>query len=105
MKSSAFRWLLPLTTLACVGRDETGVSLNYDTGTLTPFRSAIPSEQRLIAAVPSTGSADPAAVLAGQGVVFARGINQPARDMARTLQTIASDAPTEFDAERQEFVW
>jgi len=110
-KLNALRWLLPMTAVACVGRDETIVELNYDHGTLAAYRSAIPTEERLVAGVPTAaaegmlGAADPAAVLADQGVVFARGINQTARDVARTLQTLVDERPDHFDADGQEFVW
>ena len=111
IKLNALHWLLPMTALACVGRGETIVELNYDYGTLDTFRSTLPTEERLVAGVPvaaaedTTGAADPAAVLAEQGVAFARGINLNARDVARTLQQLASDDPDHFNPEKEEFVW
>jgi hypothetical protein len=111
IKLNALHWLLPMTALACVGRGETLIELNYDYGTLDTFRSAIPTEERLVAGVPAaaggdtTGADDAAAVLAEQGVVFARGINMNARDVARTLQQLASEDPDHFNPEREEFIW
>jgi hypothetical protein len=110
-KLTALRWLLPLSAVACASRGETLIELNYDYGTLEAYRSALPTEERLVAGVPSAAAegtmatADPAAVLAEQGVVFARGINLTARDVARTLQTLVEARPDSFDAEREEFVW
>jgi hypothetical protein len=110
-KLTALRWLLPMSAVACAGRGETLIELNYDHGTLEAYRSAIPTEERLVAGVPSAAAegtmaaADPAAVLAEQGVAFARGINLTARDVARTLQTLVEARPDYFDAEREEFVW
>jgi hypothetical protein len=107
--SRALRWLLPMSALACVGRGETLIERNYDAGTLDSYRSVIPTEERLVAGVPAaTGNApsdDSAAVLAEQGVVFARGINRTTRDIARTLHTLAQAEPDHFDTEREEFVW
>ena len=110
IKLNALQWLLPVTALACVGRGETLIEANYDYGTLDTFRSALPTEERLVAGVPGaaaddTSGADPAAVLAEQGVVFARGINRNARDVARTLQQLAGEAPDHFDPDREEFIW
>jgi hypothetical protein len=110
IKLNALRWLLPMTALACVGRGETMLELDYDYETLDTFRSALPTEERLVTGLPAgTDSAAPgtdsAAVLAQQGVQLARGINRNARDLARTLQQIASEDPDHFNPEREEFVW
>jgi hypothetical protein len=102
------RWLLPMSALACAGRGETLLAGNYDSDTLDSYRSAIPTEERLVAGVPAAGNSrsdDSAAVLAEQGVVFARGINHTARDIARTLRQLAQAEPDHFDTEREEFVW
>jgi hypothetical protein len=105
----ALRWLLPISALACAGRGETLLEFNFDSGTLDSYRSAIPAEERLVAGVPAAAgsslSDDSAAVLAGQGVVFARGINRTTRDIARTLRLLAQQQPDHFDTEREEFVW
>jgi len=103
-------WLLPMSALACAGRGETVLEFNYNSGTLDSFRSAIPTAEQLIAGVPATAgsdslSDDSVAVLAGQGVVFARGINQTTRDIARTLRLLVQAEPDHFDTEREEFVW
>jgi len=110
-KLTALRWLLPMSAVACAGHGETRLELNYDHGQLQAYRSAIPTEERLVAGVPTAAAegtmaaADPAAVLAEQGVVFARGINLTARDVARTLQTLVAARPDHFDLEHEEFVW
>jgi hypothetical protein len=110
-KLAALRWLIPMSAVACAGRGETLVELNYDHGRLDAYRSAIPTEERLVAGVPTAAAegtmaaADPAAVLAEQGVVFARGINLTARDIARTLQTLVAAKPDHFDSEQEQFVW
>jgi hypothetical protein len=110
IKLNALHWLLPMTALACVGRGETLLELNYDYGTLDTFRSALPTEERLVTGVPAasdsaTPATESAAVLAEQGVLFARGIKRNASDVARTLQQLASEDPDHFNAEREEFVW
>src|SRR3982751_628933 len=108
-KLYALRWLLPISALACVGRGETLIERNYDSDTLDSYRSAVPTEERLVAAVPAAAgnvpSDESAAVLAEQGVVFARGINRTTRDIARTLHALAQAQPDHFDTEREEFVW
>lgn len=104
-------WLLPLAALGCGVDDPTGLELDYDHGTLSEYRNALPSEERLVVAVPTAASdgsmqyANPAAVLAGQGVLFARGVNETARDIAHTLHTLAAEAPDSYSPTRERFRW
>ena len=93
--------------LACSNAEDPA----YDPATLEAYLRAIPEEARLVADVPtaepepgaltSTGSA----VLAREGVKFARAVNEPARLMVQALRSIVQLPPTFFDSEKKQFVW
>jgi hypothetical protein len=110
-RAIASSWLLPLAAFGCGDSDETQLQRSYDDDTVAAYRSALPSEDRLVAEMPTAAldgsmqNADPAAVLAARGVVFARDVNETARDIARTLHTLAQKVPDGFSPRRERFVW
>jgi hypothetical protein len=107
MKLRTFALFLPTLAFACGGEDDPG----YDRAALSSYRQAIPDESRLVTDVPTadpqpgalTAGAD--AVLAREGVKFARAVNQPARLMVRALRAVVDLPPTFFDSEKKQFVW
>jgi hypothetical protein len=100
---------LPLATLACGGDPLDPPA--YDSASLAEYRRAIPTEERLVSAVPTATSqpfalvAPARAVLAGHAVGFARAVNGPARFLVAALREIAAQAPSSFDASRRAFIW
>jgi hypothetical protein len=95
---------------ACSGNEEGASSDGYDADTLAAYLSAIPEQERLLAAVPALdepGALSIAgdAVLGAHGVEFARSVNRPVRALVATLRAITSLPPTQFDAAGRKFVW
>lgn len=107
MKLRTLALSLPFLAFACGGEDDPG----YDTSALAAYRRAIPEEWRLVTDVP-TANPEPGALTAGtnailarEGVKFARAVNEPARLMVEALRAIVQLPPTFFDSEKKQFVW
>ena len=103
--------LLPTLVFACGGEPPPDAGDPYETSTLATYLQALPELDRLSAGVPTADDIPGAlthagdAVLAAEGVRFARAINQPVRRLVIALRDIVAFPPTRFDATRREFLW
>ena len=103
--------LLPTLALACGGEPPPDAGDAYEASTLANYLRALPEQDRLSVGVPTaddtafalTHAGD--AVLAAEGVRFARAVNQPVRHLVVALRGITAFPPTRFDATRREFLW
>lgn len=102
--------ILLLGLLPACSDDEAGAGARYDAGTFAEYLRAIPEQERMLTGVPTLD--DPGAlssagdaVLGAHGVEFARSVNRPVRALVATLRAIVALPPTQFDAERRQFLW
>jgi hypothetical protein len=117
--------LVPVTLFACGAADTSAddadgtprmspdgtMDRDFDREQLDEFRSAIPTEERLLAPVPG-GKPDPNALtikgnseLANLAIASAVGINGPAVLVVTLLRTITLFPPTLYNSKKQEYVW
>jgi hypothetical protein len=102
--------ILPLIA-ACSGENASEPRDSYRDETLAEYLQALPDQERLSADLPTALDTPGAltqpgnAVLAAQGVAFARDVNRPVRILVAALRRITSFPPTRFDAAEQKFVW
>jgi len=103
--------LLPSLALACGGEPPPDAGDEYQPSTLATYLQALPQQDRLSVGIPTADDTPGAlthagdAVLAAEGVRFARAVNQPVRHLVIALRDIVSFPPTRFDATRREFLW
>lgn len=103
--------VLPVLALACSGESRTEPHDAYSDATLAEYLQALPDQERLSANLPTAQDTPGAltqggnAVLAAQGIAFARAVNQPVRVLVTTLRVVTAFKPTFFDAAAQKFVW
>ena len=95
--------VLPLIA-ACSGESNSEPRDPYSNETLAEYLQALPEQERLNADLPTALDTPGAlmqpgnAVLAAQGVAFARAVNQPVRVLVAALRRITSFSPTRYDA-------
>jgi hypothetical protein len=103
--------VLPVLALACSGESQSQPHAAYSEATLAEYLQAMPDQERLSANLPTAQDTPGAltqagnAVLAAQGVAFARAVNRPVRTLVTTLRLITAFKPSFFDAEAKKFVW
>jgi len=103
--------LLPTLTLACSLGSKPDAGDPYQEETLETYLQALPQQDRLSVGVPTADDTPGAlthvgdAVLAAEGVRFARAVNQPVRHLVVALHDITAFPPTRYDATRREFLW